>query len=438
MKNTKSYLAATWKCMALLISTTYLLSACGGPEEVPATDFLKSVKTMIVSSNAVMNSREFPGRVKSSQSANLSFRISGPLIELSVSSGQKVTVGEVLAKIDPRYFQSKVDNVNSAIEEANAQLTAMKKGAREEDIKVLEATLASARATYNEASAQYDRFKQLFEEDVGTRAAVDTQLKVRDVALAEVDKATQQLKSGKAGARKEDLDAMQARIEGLQAQQREAKASLSDTELKAPFAGVVAKKFVDNFEDIQAKQSILSLQDDSAIEIVINISERAMGRGNTKLTISEIAESLDARAKFIGVSDSEFKITLKDYETEADSVTQTFAVTFSMQTPDDVNILSGMNAIVYTEGKSLGPDERTSITVPLGAVFADSAGNETVWKIDPASMKVAPIAVKTGSMAGTSVTIVTGLSIGDMIVTSAANSLREGMTVRSMNSGSSK
>jgi RND family efflux transporter MFP subunit len=410
-----------------------VLAGCGGKEAPPQSEPIRSVKTLVVTAGADVVAREFPGKVQASQSADLSFRISGPLVELPVSPGQKVSEGEVLAKIDPRDFQTQVENVESTLDEATAQFTAMKAGAREEDIKVLEATVDAASASYEEAKAQYERLDKLLKENVGTRAAVDTQMKVRDVAKADLEKAEQNLKSGKAGARKEDLDAMEARIDGLNSQLRDAKAKRADTELKAPFTGVIARKFVSNFEDVQAKQPILSLQDSEKIEIEINIPEQDMGRGTRKLTIDEVAESMDARAIFSGVSDTEYEITLLDYETAADEITQTFAVTFSMKSPDDVNILPGMNAIVFGEGKAPPPDAPSTVRIPIGALIADASGAQTVWKIDPSSMKVSPVPVATGNMMGDSVEITSGLAAGDMIATSAANSLREGMKVRSMN-----
>jgi membrane fusion protein, multidrug efflux system len=422
------------KSFAHLVISTIVVIGCGGDDTAQQPDRVRSVNTMVISENLGTTTREFPGKVRASQSADLSFRISGPLIEFVATPGKQVSEGDVLAKIDPREFLSNMNSVESAFKEATAQLSAMQSGAREEDIKVLEAGVESATATLKEAEVQYSRLSGLLKEGVGTEANVDQQLKVRDVAKANLEKAEQSLKAAKAGARKEDIDAMEARIEGLTSQLREAKAKLDDAVLKAPFSGVVAKTFVENFEDVRAKQEVLSLQDDSSVEVEINISESAMARGNRKLTITELAESLDAQVAFTGVSNQKYGVKLKDYETEADPVTQTFAVTFSLNIPDGLNIRPGMNAVVSAKGQPAGAGIDSAITIPLSAIFADVRGNETVWKIDTSSMAVSPVSVETGAVSGDSIAIISGLEIGDMIATSAANSLREGMSVRSMDS----
>ena len=52
--------------------------------------------------------------------------------------------------------------------------------------------------------------------------------------------------------------------------------NLGYTSLKAPFNGVVVEKFVQQFEDVQAKQQIIRLLDTSSIEFTVQIPETLM------------------------------------------------------------------------------------------------------------------------------------------------------------------
>ena len=62
-----------------------------------------------------------------------------------------------------------------------------------------------------------------------------------------------------------ERDRAQAQVEALNASVRAAKDALEDTNLRAPFKGQIVAKYVENFEDVQPKQAILRLLDDSSL-----------------------------------------------------------------------------------------------------------------------------------------------------------------------------
>jgi len=65
----------------------------------------------------------------------------------------------------------------------------------------------------------------------------------------------------------------QANIRSLQAAVAAAQDRLSYTYLKAPFDGIITATYVENYEDVKAKQPIARLIDHSRIEMTINIPE---------------------------------------------------------------------------------------------------------------------------------------------------------------------
>ena len=72
---------------------------------------------------------------------------------------------------------------------------------------------------------------------------------------------------------KADLDAKKSNFDVSKATYEKTKADFADTAMKAPFSGRIGKTFVENFQEVRAKESILSLIDLSKIEILIDISE---------------------------------------------------------------------------------------------------------------------------------------------------------------------
>jgi multidrug efflux system membrane fusion protein len=102
---------------ALLI---VLLSGCSKPP--PAPEVVRPVRAVKAGDVTSLDGRWFPGTAQATQEVNLSFRVSGPLVEFSVIVGDVVTQGQVLARIDPRDFQVELRNAQAQLEEAKALL----------------------------------------------------------------------------------------------------------------------------------------------------------------------------------------------------------------------------------------------------------------------------------------------------------------------------
>jgi multidrug efflux system membrane fusion protein len=227
---------------------------------------------------------------------------------------------------------------------------------------------------------------------------------------------------------KADFDKYKSQSDISKANQKEAEDALDDTFLRASFTGVVAKKYVDNFQDVQAKEPIVSLQDISRVEVLVNVPENMIsqvekGKGkNTAL----------AYATFVTAPGQQFPLTLKEYATEADPQTQTFQVTLLMDQPAGINILPGMTATVVGR-QSPEKSSQGEITVPAIAVLSDYDGDPSVWVFKTESQTVHQRKVKTGELSGAdSIKIVAGLEVGEQIAVTAVNSLQEGMKVRSL------
>ena len=90
------------------------LAGCGDPElPDPPPKKVKAVKLGGVSDLA---ERSFPGRARAAQEVNLSFRVSGPLVDLPVNVGDEVTQGQLLAQIDPTDYESRVKAVRGELQ----------------------------------------------------------------------------------------------------------------------------------------------------------------------------------------------------------------------------------------------------------------------------------------------------------------------------------
>ena len=227
---------------------------------------------------------------------------------------------------------------------------------------------------------------------------------------------------------KADFDKYKSQYDISRAHQQEAEDALDDTFLRAPFAGVVARKYVDNFQDVQAKEPIVSLQDISQVEVLVNVPENMISRVEKE----KGKKTVVAQATFVAAPGQQFPLTLKQYATEADPQTQTFLVTLLMDQPTTINVLPGMTATVIGD-KSTEKSDQGKITVPAIAVYSDYDGDSSVWVFKTDTQTVHQRKVKTGELSGAdSIKIIAGLEVGEQIAVTAVNSLQEGMKVRSL------
>ncbi|MBW2066908.1 MAG: efflux RND transporter periplasmic adaptor subunit [Deltaproteobacteria bacterium] len=225
--------------------------------------------------------------------------------------------------------------------------------------------------------------------------------------------------------RREAVDKARAEIEALQATLDAAKLQLSYTYLRAPFSGVIAKRHVENYQEVRRKRPIVTLDDLSHLELLVDVPESVMVPIKTG-SVSPVAEFASAPGK-------KYPLTIKEYSTRADRKTQTYRIVLTMPAPEDMRILPGMTATVTGEAPGVQREEGDLIVVPAIAVFSDESGKPHVWVVDRDTMTVHKREVKTGDLTGTdSIQILSGLKAGETIAITGVSRLREGMKVRDL------
>jgi multidrug efflux system membrane fusion protein len=218
-----------------------------------------------------------------------------------------------------------------------------------------------------------------------------------------------------------DYDQIKAAFDISAARLETAEKALADTKLVAPFSGVVAKTYVQNFEDVQAKQPILSLQNPGELEIVVAISETLAVRRDT-------AGNLDLYARFDALEGRKFDLYVKEFAAKADPLTQTFEVVVGISNTDDTNILPGMTAIVSVS-RTYTDEAQGPLVIPLVSIVSGKGGASSVWRVK-ADNTVQRQSVVTASLVGEDQVEVTGgLDIGDVIVTAGVSSLVDGKEI---------
>ena len=293
---------------------------------------------------------------------------------------------------------SRVDlafNVAGQIIEAHlSEGTRMKKGdiLARLDERDFQHNYDAAKANALRLKKEFERVSRLKDKQVVSQAEYDIAKSATDVAQAELE------------IRKKALD---------------------DTILRAPFDGVVAKRYVQNYENVKAKADILSYKDISIIEVVVQVPERFVAQ-TSRDELQSILVNFDADKSTI------YPGTLKEYSLQSDPVTRTYEAVVAVQPPKSLNIFPGMTATVTVK---VSADEQFAKTtmpmvVPIEAVFADGKGKSWCWVIPEAGGSPIKREVKLGVIHGNGVLVTSGLQPGELVAVAGLHALRPELKVR--------
>jgi RND family efflux transporter MFP subunit len=378
---------------------------------------------MVVAAGDDTHERSFPGKVEASRRVELAFQVPGLLVKLPVKEGQKVEKNQVIGELRQDEFKARLTALQGQLDRARAGLAALKAGERPEERLRREAQVRAAEARLANARAVAERSKSLLPRGAASRQQVDADEAAYRVAEEDLQSARQLLEQGVIG-REEDIQASEAEVRGLEGRVVEANIQLRDTTLRAPYAGVIAQRFVEEGQNVQAKAPIVRLQDANEIEIVVDVPETVMAAD------IQSADILQMVAELSGAPGLQFPVRIREIAQVADPTTQTFKVRAAMQALEGVRVLPGMTATVtvtYRRARILG----NQIRVPVSAVLKEANGEQVAWVVGPEDT-VTRRPVKLGSVAGGDVEITSGLQPGDRIAVAGVTFLRDGMKVRDL------
>jgi membrane fusion protein, multidrug efflux system len=406
---------ASWLLLGVVAGCT--------PPVPPSTDFVRPVKTMVVAAGEDTQTRVFSGIVEASRRVELAFQVPGLLVTFPVREGQKVAKGEVIGQLRQDEFQARLKSLQGQLDRARATLTALQAGERPEERLRRESQVRQAAARLANAKTELNRASGLVQNRTIPRAEYELIETKYQVAVEEHAAAVQLAEKGTIG-REEDIFAQQGEVRSLEGRVVEANIQLADTTLAAPYDGVIAERFVEQGQNVRAKQAVVRFQDVDEIEVVVDVPEAVMAADLQRADIVELLAELS------GAPGVQFPVEVREIAQVADPTTRTFKVRAAAKAPDGVRALPGMTATVtmtYRRASILG----NRIMVPVAAVSQNAGGEQVVWVVT-ADGQVAPRPVKVGAISGGEIEITEGLAPGDQIAVAGVSSLRKGMKVRDL------
>jgi HlyD family secretion protein len=293
--------------------------------------------------------------------------ISGEIVNLFVEEGDKVTKGQVLAKIYADIYSTQRDQANASVNQFQAQY---------ENIK---ASLSGLKTSYDNAKTTYDRYKKLLDDKIVSRSEFEQTEQAYRSAESSYLGALQTIKSGA------------AQIQGVRAQLSRAEKDLARTTITAPMDGIISSMSVKKGERVvgtaqMAGTEMMRVADMKSIEVRVDVGENDI----TKVKIGDTAlVEVDAynNRKFKGVV---YKIA--NPVTAATAVTAStevanYKVHIRLEPSSYEDLIKENSKFPFRPGMTASADIQTKskanvISIPLNAVTTrDKEGNGKDTKV---------------------------------------------------------
>ena len=242
--------------------------------------------------------------------------VGGRLVEVKVAEGDRVSAGDVIARIDTSDTELALRRAGADREQAQAQLALVRAGSRPEDIRQAAAQGGSAQAEVKAAQAELDaatadleRFENLLRANAGSVKQRDDAATRREVAAARLTGAQDRARAGaetlarlKAGARPQEIAAARARVSASDAQIAVLQKSAADAIVKAPVAGIVTAKLLDAGEMAAPRAPVVVITDLDHAWANVYVDERLVPRlkiGQAATLITDAGQRLNGTITFI-------------------------------------------------------------------------------------------------------------------------------------------
>ncbi|MEL6555246.1 MAG: efflux RND transporter periplasmic adaptor subunit [Cyanobacteria bacterium J06621_11] len=366
------------------------------------------------------------GVVQAERATTLSPEGSGKIAELFIQEGDRVTQGQVIARMVNRRDQAEVTGAQAAVAGAQADLSQQQSGARDEEIDQARSRVNAAAsavevsaAALRQAESELSRFQQLANQGAVSLNELETYITTEAQSSANLNADKQRLTEAEAalasltnGTRPEEIESAQAALAQAEASLATAQIRLEDTVIRAPFAGVITRRFAEtgdfvtpttaaSSDDGATSASIAELS--SGLEIDAKVPEANIA----KLRVGQTAEIVSA-----AYPDEIFKGEIKLIAPRA---TREERVTFFQV---KVNILSGQDLLrsgMTVRLTFLGDPIEDALVIPLAALVTQPDGEKGVYL---ASGDAEPLfqPIEAGVVTGAKVEVLDGVEVGDRIL----------------------
>ena len=345
----------------LVFLLLFIFTACKKDTE---EEIIRPVKIQEINSSQNENLNiDFPAQISPTQKTILAFKYAGKIKSINFESGDFVKKGQVIATIDDSDYKVNLEAFSKKYEAANAVV--------------------------QNAEAQFYRAEKLYKGGAMPKKDYDNALMQKNVAISTLKEASAGLEN--------------------------ARNTLNDTKIIAPYDGYIDKKIVEVGAIVPEGGPVVSYISNDITDIFVNASSK---------DIEYIKNASDINFKD-NSTEKIYTLKIKSIAQNPDSINLTYPVTFTfLNLEKDEKFLSGQTGTVTISVKN---NENPEILIPLNALFEDNGSNVYLFK-NGIAVKTA---VEIGELRETNkISIVKGLKTGDKVIVAGVSKLVDGDRVK--------
>ena len=345
----------------LVFLLLFIFTACKKDIE---EEVIRPVKIQEINSSQNENFNiDFPAQISPTQKTILAFKYAGKIKSINFESGDFVKKGQVIATIDDSDYKVNLEAFSKKYEAANAVV--------------------------QNAEAQFSRAEKLYKGGAMPKKDYDNALMQKNVAISTLKEASAGLEN--------------------------ARNTLNDTKIIAPYDGYIDKKIVEVGAIVPEGGPVISYISNDITDISVNASLK---------DIEYIKNASDINFKD-NSTEKIYTLKVKSIAQNPDSINLTYPVTFTfLNLEKDEKFLSGQTGTVTISVKN---NENPEILIPLNALFEDNGSNVYLFK-NGIAVKTA---VEIGELRETNkISIVKGLKTGDKVIVAGVSKLVDGDRVK--------
>jgi HlyD family secretion protein len=397
-----------------LAAATLLLGACGGRQQQRGPVAL-NVDVSAAQRRDIATYLTLDGQVAPLQESTLSFQQSGPISAIYVNQGDRVSAGELLARIDDSTLRAQLAQVQAQIAQsaAQAQSSAL-------NVPITRANTSqavqSARAQMQNAQLTYNQDQQLFKQGYVSQSQLE-QARAAYVA-AQTQYQTALSNQGTTGVQSSQAQAAQEAVAAAQAQANVLRTQLSQTSLYAPFDGMVTARLADPGAMASPGTPVLRVSQTDRVWVNVNVPDEDLAYVHPGTPVTFNTTQLGDR-RFTGRID-----TVNSVPTQG-----TLSYQARIREPNPGGALRGGMLVSVTMQKERHKDV---IVVPRAAVAqTDQGSNVFIVENNKAVQVPVTVGVQTDTLSEVRSARV---KPGTMVITTRPDALQDGSVVAIANS----
>ena len=373
------------KLVCLLIMAMGL-TACGidMPKETKT-----SYETMTVKKQDITVPLKFSAKLKGQSDVTISPQVSGQLMRICVTEGQRVNKGQTLFVIDSRNAQNELQSARANLQAAQANLSA-------------------AQAQANSAKLEFESNKNLFEKKIVSSYMLENSRNSYNQALAAISQA-------------------KASVTQAQSAVNRARVNLGFCTITAPVTGVIGEILVRPGDQVSPATNLTILSGNTKMDAEFSVTEAlieaSVSAGLTQEDkMKHIADLPDVTFVMKNGTEYPHKGRITSLTGVVDAATGSLGAKASFPNPDG-HLFSGIQGTVV-----LPIAQKDVMVIPQTAVVK-LQDKQQVYKVKADSTATAVTVTTADTGNGKDVIVTSGLKVGDKIVTVGANNVQEGQQV---------